>query len=89
MSRLRDQHQGAQLAADDIQVDLHVVALNHWSQLGQELLAANGRLNLQAHEEGSGVFRRELLRLGDVSFGSNDGTGDGVHNARLVGANNG
>ena len=84
--RRRYEHQGAERSANHIELPRHRVAFRDLRDSCLEVGALCIRLHLEAHEEGAGVFARELLRLGDVAGCLDDGTADRVHDARFVGA---
>ena len=82
----RCEHEGAQRPPHLVEVPLHLPALGDGRERRLELLTRGLRLDLQAHEEVARVEARELLALGDVAAGRDDGARDRVHDAGAVGA---
>jgi len=89
VARLRHEHEGAQRAPDRVDAALHAVAVDDRLQRGEQGVVVGVGLGLQAQEEPARAEARELLQLGDVALGLDDGARHGVHDAGAVVADQG
>ena len=80
------EHEGAQPAADEVDLGGHPILFNDRLQGRFEGFTGARGLDLEAHEEAPGVIAGELLAFCDVSAGGDDSATDGVHDSRLVDA---
>ena len=83
------QHERADGTPDAVDVPVRVEAVGDGTDVCGELLRGRRRLDLEAEEEPAGVVAGELLALGDVAARCDDRTGERVHDAGAVGADEG
>ena len=81
--RLGHQHEGAERPADHVELPLHVEALATGASAAATAAPVD-ETTCRRMKKRAGVVARELLRLGDVAAGVDDGAADGVHDARTV-----